>query len=118
MISFGQPFKEVQKAYMKKFKKQLSRTTFNRWKTDADAILAAGKKPGASRHSYKLADIKESFDKDLMKKIEETYIDVEGIQGLKDLAIKRPLVLCELEIFLSNLSAAISTRAAEAKSRT
>ena len=105
MISFGQPFKEVQKAYMKKFKKQLSRTTFNRWKTDADAILAAGKKPGASRHSYKLAGIKlqleekneDSGDEIDLEEIDDEVMEQdpveEGVQEAEEAPVERVAAL-------------------------
>ena len=89
MITYGQPYKAIRSAYMKKYKKDLHRSTYKRWKKDAEVILSAGKKRGeACRHSYKLSVIKEEFDRDLMNKIEDSTIDLEGYQGLRDMAVE------------------------------
>ena len=70
-IAVGQPFISVQAEYVKKHKKTLSQTTFFRWKKDAESILAAGMKTNVCRQSYKRSEIKEEFDRDLIKKIED-----------------------------------------------
>ena len=88
MIRLGQPFKSVQAEYMKKNKKTLSKTTFFRWKKDAESILAAGMKKNVCRQSYKRSEIKEEFDRDLIKKIEDSAVDLEGLEGLRDMALE------------------------------
>ena len=87
MIRLGQPFKSVQAEYMKKYNKTLSKTIFLRWKKDAESILAVGMKKNACRQSYKRSEIKEEFDRDLMKKI-DSAVDLEGLEGLRDMALE------------------------------
>ena len=97
MVSHSKKFKKI--------KKQLSRTTFNRWKTDADAIRAAGKKPGASRHSYKLAGIKlqleekneDSGDEIDLEEIDDEVMEQdpveEGVQEAEEAPVERVAAL-------------------------
>ncbi|CAG5091505.1 Oidioi.mRNA.OKI2018_I69.PAR.g13081.t1.cds [Oikopleura dioica] len=80
--------KEVYALYKKKFNGDtLSSSTLATWKKNMDKYLNCDKKKGC-RPSYKQEEIKEIFDSELFKKIEELDYDLEGYVGLKEMAEK------------------------------
>ena len=88
MIEQGLPFPEVNKEYMRKFGKPLSRSTYGDWKKNSESIINSGTSAGVVRSSYTLPDVRKQFDEDLFAELDKTEQDVEGQVGIKLMAIK------------------------------
>ena len=66
LIKAGASRKEVNEHYKKKEGKELASSTYHDWVKKADEILAAEKITNRCRQNYKLSEIREQFDKDLL----------------------------------------------------